>query len=84
MSACMTRVFPSSAPCSSRVSTARSVRRRIASAVSKIGTPIASIGTPSETKSESLDFMKSGRVERTKPRYIEPVSPRKTLAGWKL
>ena len=60
------------------------VRRTIASAVSKIGTPIARSGTPMDTKNESPLFITSGRTDSRKPMYIDPVSPRNTLAGWKL
>ena len=73
------------------------VRRTIASAVSKIGTPIARSGTvskigtpiarsgtPMDTKNESPLFITSGRTDSRNPRYIDPVSPRNTLAGWKL
>ena len=60
------------------------VRRTIASAVSKIGTPIARSGTPMDTKNESPLFITSGRTDSRKPMYMDPVSPRNTLAGWKL
>ena len=37
-----------------------------------------------DTKNESPLFITSGRTDSRKPMYMDPVSPRNTLAGWKL
>ena len=60
---------------------ARTVLRTIARAVSKIGTPIASSGTPTETRNESVACEHNGSTATMKPIYIDPQSPRKTDAG---
>ena len=83
VSASMTCVFPVSAPDICR-SNALTTRLMIARAVSKIGTPIARIGTPRLTKSESDPPLASGIVASVNPMNIEPVSPRNTDAGLKL
>ena len=64
------------------------MRRMMAREVSKIGTPIERSGTPTDTCRELdeavLMAVLIGSVARTKPRYMDPVSPRNTEAGWKL
>ena len=65
-----------------RRSIRRNARRKMASEVSKIGTPIASRGMPTDTRYEFCACEASGSVDRTKPMYMEPESPRKTDAGW--
>ena len=62
----------------------RNARRSIASVVSKIGTPIASSGTPTDTMNEFGACDASGRTDTTNPKNIDPQSPRNTDAGWKL
>ena len=54
---------------------------RMASEVSKTGTPIASSGTPTDTRNEFGACDASGRTAITKPRNIDPQSPRNTDAG---
>ena len=78
----MTSPAFASVPGSRRARRWRTDRRRIASAVSKIGTPIARSGTPTETRNEFGTCEASGSVETVKPRNIDPASPRKTDAGW--
>ena len=85
-SACMTFV-PSASPEASpdiRLKAARTVRRTIASAVSNIGTPMASMGTMTDTIKESPVLVINDTVDRKKPRNMAPVSPRNTDAGLKL
>ena len=43
-----------------------------------------SSGTPIDTNRELDEFVRSGSTDIMKPRYIDPVSPRNTLAGLKL
>ncbi len=59
------------------------VRLTIANAVSKSGTPKIITGTINDVK---VTFLKPNKeiIAIIKPRNMEPVSPRKILAGWKL
>ncbi len=62
----------------------RAARRAMARSVSAIGIPRAMIGTRSATDDEDRWFAWIAVVARTNPMNIDPVSPMKMVAGWKL